>query len=232
MDIIWYAVHLAFFQVIYFNTDTIAGYTKADVFFFMATTFVIDAVDMTFFASGLWMLNEFIRKGDFDMILSKPVSPLMYASMRYVSFGSLLDLCFAIGLLVVAFLNLGASPTALDIAAYLFLMGCGLVVMYSMQLFFASIGFIFVNASTGLQMGFHHLYQLAMKPEAIYKGVVRFLLLYFLPMIVISALPSLMILRGFQWEIFLACAAVASATLFGAIKFFYFALRRYESASS
>lgn len=34
--------------MIYLNTATIAGYTRNDVFFFMATTFVIDAIDMTF----------------------------------------------------------------------------------------------------------------------------------------------------------------------------------------
>ncbi|MDW8466539.1 MAG: ABC-2 family transporter protein [Chloroherpetonaceae bacterium] len=98
MDIIWYAVNLGFFEVIYFNTSTIAGYTRSDVFFFMATTFVIDAIDMTFFASGIWQISDFIRKGDFDLILSKPVSPLIYSTMRFVSFGSLLDLIFRFGL--------------------------------------------------------------------------------------------------------------------------------------
>ncbi len=232
MDIVWYTVNLGFFEVIYFNTSTIAGYTRSDVFFFMATTFVIDAIDMTFFASGIWQMSDFIRKGDFDFILSKPISPLMYSTMRYVSFGSLLDLIFAVGLLIIAFFNLDVTPTALDIAAYIVLAVSGLIVMYSIQVFFAALGFIFVNASTGLQWGFHHLYQLAMRPEAIYKGIFRFFLLYLLPMIVISSVPSTMILRGFNLQTFLTCITISMVSLFLTVKFFYFALRHYESASS
>ncbi len=232
MDIIWYAVNLGFFEVIYLNTATIAGYTRNDVFFFMATTFVIDAIDMTFFASGIWQISDFIRKGEFDLILSKPVSPLVYSTMRYVSFGSLLDLIFALGLLTIAFFNLDVSPTALDVLTYAILALSGLIVMYSIQVFFAALGFIFVNASTGLQWGFHHLYQLAMRPEAIYKGIMRFFLLYLLPMIVISSVPATMILRGFDAQTFFTCVAISVIALFATRQFFYFALSRYESASS
>ncbi|MDW8466538.1 MAG: ABC-2 family transporter protein [Chloroherpetonaceae bacterium] len=136
------------------------------------------------------------------------------------------------GLLAIAFLNLDFTPTFLDILGYIVLVISGLVVMYSIQVFFAALGFIFVNASTGLQWGFHHLYQLAMRPEAIYKGLVRFFLLYLLPMIVISSIPSTMILRGFNINTFLTCFFISTFSLLFTVKFFYFALRRYESASS
>ncbi|MFN3386270.1 MAG: ABC-2 family transporter protein, partial [Candidatus Thermochlorobacter sp.] len=150
----------------------------------------------------------------------------------YVSFGSLLDLIFALGLLTISFFNLDVSPTALDVLAYTVLAISGLIVMYSIQVFFAALGFIFVNASTGLQWGFHHLYQLAMRPEAIYKGIMRFFLLYLLPMIVISSVPATMILRGFDAQTFLTCIAISVIALFATRQFFYFALSRYESASS
>lgn len=135
-------------------------------------------------------------------------------------------------MLTIAFFNLEVSPTALDVLAYIVLALSGLIVMYSIQVFFAALGFIFVNASTGLQWGFHHLYQLAMRPEAIYKGIMRFFLLYLLPMIVISSVPATMILRGFDAQTFFTCVAISVIALFATRQFFYFALSRYESASS
>lgn len=232
MDVVWYAVNLAFFKIIYLNTDRIAGYSEDEIYFFMATTFLVDALDMSFFASGLWVLGDQIRKGDFDMVLTKPVSPLMYASMRYVSVGSLLDLGFASLLLALAWINLSPATDALSVAAYFALLLCGLVIMVSFQIAFAAVGFIFVNASTGLQMGFHHLYQFALRPESIYKGPLRFILTYIVPMMVISAIPARMILRGFDWQYFFIGIGAALLSFTLATKFFYFALSRYESASS
>lgn len=232
MDVVWYAVNIGFFEVIYLNADNIAGYKRYEVFFFMSTIFVIDALDMTLFSSSLWAMNDLIRKGDFDLLLAKPVSPMFYASARDVSFGSLLDFFFALGLLCYAWIRLSPNATALDVAAYLVLLVCGLLTMYSIQMFFATLGFIFVNASTSTQWGFHHLYQLATKPEAIYKGLIRYVLLYFLPMIAIGALPASMIIRGFDLGYFVLGIATAVVALFLARNFFYYGLRRYESASS
>jgi ABC-2 type transport system permease protein len=232
VDVCWYAVNIAFFEVIYLNADSIAGYSRTDVLFFMATIFVVDALDMALFSTGMWVLSDLIRKGDFDMVLTKPVSPMFFATNRYVSFGSILDLVLACGILVYAWSQLTLSPSVLDVIGYVVLMLSGLVVFYSLQVIFAAFGFLFVNASGGLQWAFHHLYQLALKPESIYKGVLRFSLIYLLPMLVIGAYPSLMILRGFSLDVFLTSLAVAAVFLIVAIKFFYFGVRRYESASS
>lgn len=232
MDIVWYAVNLGFFEVIYLNTDNIAGYARNEVFFFMATIFVIDALDMTLFSSSLWVMNDIIRKGDFDLLLTKPVAPLFYSSTRDISIGSLLDSIFAFGLLGYAWITLAPTVSALDVATYLILLVCGLLTMYSIQVFFASLGFIFVNASTSLQWGFHYLYQLAMKPESIYKGLLRYLLLYFIPMIAIGSLPASMIIKGFDGGNFLLGICTTVISLYLTTKFFYYGLSRYESASS
>jgi ABC-2 type transport system permease protein len=232
MDIVWYAVNLGFFEVIYLNTDNIAGYGRNEVFFFMATLFVIDALDMTLFSSSLWVMNDLIRKGDFDLLLTKPIAPLFYASARDISLGSLFDSVFAFGLLAYVWASLAPTVSLLDVAAYLALLLCGLMTMYSIQVFFASLGFIFVNASTSLQWGFHYLYQLAMKPEAIYKGLLRYVLMYLIPMIAIGSLPASMIIKGFDAQNFLLGVCTAVVCLYLTTKFFYYGLSRYESASS
>jgi ABC-2 type transport system permease protein len=232
MDVVWYGVNWIFFEIIYLNTDSIAGYSREQVLFFMATTFVIDGIDMTFFASSMWMLPDAVRKGDFDLMLSKPVSPMVYATMRNVSLGSLFDTILAFLILGYAWSQLPVSPTAFEVVAYIGLLFSGLAIIYSLQLFFSALSFIFVGHGSGLNMIFHHLYQFAMRPEAIYKGGLRFFLLFLLPMIVISALPARVIVKGFEPQYFLLSIAVSIVFFFGVRAFFYWALRRYESASS
>jgi ABC-2 type transport system permease protein len=232
MDMVWYAVNIAFFQVIYFNTNQIAGYTQTEVMFFLATTFVVDSLEMFFFASNLWILSDLIRKGDYDLVLTKPISPMFYVSFRFFSIGSLLDFGFALGLLVYCWVQLGYGFTLASVLLYMLLVGCGIVVMYSFQMFFGALSFILVNSSSGLQMGFHHLYQFALKPESIYKGAVRFVLMYILPMIVITAVPARLIIRGFEWPLVLWGVICAGLSLFLVRTFFYYAASKYESASS
>ena len=47
MDVIYYAVNLAFFEIIYRNTTTLGGWTIEQARVFICAYFVIDAVHMT-----------------------------------------------------------------------------------------------------------------------------------------------------------------------------------------
>src|SRR5258708_2566125 len=76
MDLIFYAVNLLFFRLIYLQTPVLGGWDGHQIMLFVSGYLVIDAVFMTMFAGNLWMLTMFINRGDLDYYLVRPVSSL------------------------------------------------------------------------------------------------------------------------------------------------------------
>ena len=102
MDALWYAVHLAFFTVLFRHTGILGGWNYDEVLIFASTIFLMDAVQMTMFSNNLWWLPIFVNKGDLDYYLVRPVSSLFFLSLRDFAANSFLNLLLAIGILVYA----------------------------------------------------------------------------------------------------------------------------------
>src|SRR5471030_2282818 len=73
VDMIWIAVEVSLFSVIYANVPTLAGWTKPQVYFFLGIFFASDALFTTFFQRNFWMFSDLVNKGELDILLTKPV---------------------------------------------------------------------------------------------------------------------------------------------------------------
>ena len=100
MDIVYYAVNLAFFSIIYQHTSLLGGWTLDQVYVFVCGFLFVDALHMTVFANNHWWLPLFINRGDLDYYLVRPVSSLWFLSLRDFAANSFLNLVIAGGLLV------------------------------------------------------------------------------------------------------------------------------------
>ena len=82
MDVVYYAVNLAFFGIIYTQTAVVGGWTLDQAYVFVAGFLFVDAVNMTVVANNMWVLPQLINKGDLDYYLVRPVSSLFFLSLR------------------------------------------------------------------------------------------------------------------------------------------------------
>src|SRR5690606_31745219 len=80
MDIVYYAVNIAFFKTLFLHTPTLGGWNEKEVTIFVACYILVDALNMTFFANNAWQIPGLINKGDLDYYLLRPVSPLFFLS--------------------------------------------------------------------------------------------------------------------------------------------------------
>ena len=82
MDVVFYAMQLAFFTVLYRHTELVGGWDLDQILIFVSGFFLVDALHMTIFASNMWWLPMMVNKGDLDYYLVRPVSSLFFLSLR------------------------------------------------------------------------------------------------------------------------------------------------------
>ena len=59
---------------------SLAGYAKGEVVLFFAFFNLVDLLAQIFFFRGFWFLQEYVQSGEFDKILTYPVSPFFFNS--------------------------------------------------------------------------------------------------------------------------------------------------------
>ena len=231
MDVLWYGVQIAFFELLFLQTDHLVGWNHDQIRIFVASMFVADAVNMTVFASNMWMLPLLVNRGDLDYYLVRPVSSLFFLSLREFAANSFLNLLLAIGVLLTFF---HAYPEAFTIGRLLLYaagMCLGFFLAYVMNLLFIIPVFWMHNAA-GLREIWFGLGNFSNRPDTIFEGWTRRVLTTVLPLLITISFPVRMLFADEPLHL-LGHMALVTAGLFSLTLWLWrLALRTYSSASS
>ena len=231
MDVLWYAMNLVFFAVIYRHTATLGGWTEAQAFVFVAGVFFIDGLYMTLFSNNLWWLPILVNKGDLDYYLVRPVSSLWFLSLREFAANSFLNLLIAAGVLVWA-LSRYPEPLALDrLAVYAALLALGLLIHWAVQIAFL-IPVFWLHTAHGLRELSFAISAFHTRPDGIYRGWFRRVVTSFLPLALIVSFPTRALFQETSWELVLHMLAAAAGSFLFVLWLWRSGLRAYASASS
>lgn len=231
VEFFWMAVNLLLVGVIYAHTDTIAGWTKWEMVLLVGTSMILQRLMMGFFWSNLFELGRNVRSGQFDFLLAQPGHPLFMVSTRKLDLDGILNCFIAIAVVVYAVRQLGLQPGAVDIALYVALLACALVIHYAAVLIIVSATF-WIIGSQGIEGSYFTLFEFGRLPRQAFVGVREVLFVWFLPAVISSNVPANTLLHGFQPEYALWLAGAAAAWLALGVWVFNLGLRRYASASS
>jgi len=230
VDLIWIFVEFSLFTVIYANTDTLAGWTKEQVFFFLGIFFASDALFTTFFQRNFWNFSDLVNKGELDILLTKPVSPVFLALTRWMSLTSIFNL----------FLGIGIAYKFSDAAGFVggfrwgllpIWLAVGLVTALLLRFAF-SVWVFWTDRSWALSRLYYQFFHFATKPDAIFPVMIRYSIMTFLPFAFIGSVPTRALLYGLTTgEMFMVGAVLLSFYFFDSF-FWRKGLRRYQSASS
>jgi ABC-2 type transport system permease protein len=231
MDSAFYAVQIAFFSVIYRHTALLGGWSFDQVLVFACGFFLIDAIHMTVFANNMWWLPIFVNKGDLDYYLVRPVSSLYFLSLRDFAANSFVNLLIAAGLLAWALARfpepLGGGPILL----YLLLLLNGALLYWLLHISFL-IPVFWLHSNRGLGEVFYTLEKYGERPDRIYHGLVRRLLVTLLPFALVASFPASLLFDGLDWARLGHIALVTGLLFLFVLWFWNRALRSYSSASS
>lgn len=231
MDVLWYAVNIAFFEVLYLHTDLVGGWSHAQVHVFLGAIFLVDAIHMTVFSNNMWWFPISVNRGDLDYYLVRPVSPLFFMSLREFAANSFVNLLIAIGIFVWMLVRYPEPLTPAACAAYVLLLLVGVLIHYCLHMLFL-IPVFWLHTTHGIREIFYALDRYTTRPDGIYRGFLRRMLLSFLPFALIASYPTRALFEGFPAALVLHVLGVAVAAFVVLVLFWRVGLRAYASASS
>jgi len=232
VELLWFMLQLAFFNVIYSHTNNIAGWTRWQVVLLVGASHFIQQLFQAFFLTNCVNLSELVRTGKLDFMLLLPVNTRFLVSLRTVDLCGFVNASSAVGVMIFALHKLHIVPSAGNIIGFALLVLCGILLHYSLMMILAASAFYTVRAQ-GIVWGYYQMFNLARMPDTAFRGLFRAVFTYILPVTLVSNVPARtlanMLDRPSRVLVLLAIAAgwfVVSELIWR------FSLRRYTSASS
>lgn len=229
-DLVWMAVEISLFTVIYANTPTIAGWRREETYFFLGIFFASDALFTVFFQRNFWNFSDLVNKGELDIVLTKPIHPLFIALTRWMNLTAIFNV--ATGLIVASYYAGAAGfegGTRWLIVVFWLGVGC----LSALVLRFAfSIWVFWTDRGWALSRMYYQFFAFATKPDLIYPKMIRYLILTALPFAFIGSVPARVALQRIDAQEILQVVGVIAAFVVFDLFWWRRGLRRYQSASS
>lgn len=229
-DLIWIAIEVGFFEIIYSNIDSINGWTREQTFFFLGIFVAADALFITFFQRNFWMFPQLVNQGELDVLLTKPINAVFLATTRYINFTQLMSLFVGVFLI-----HKYGDAAGFQGGWRWALIPVWVVIGTAVQFL---IRFNFVIWSFWIERGFavsrlyYQFYSLANKPDLIYPTFFRYIMKTALPFAFIGSIPAQALLGLAKPTDYLLMFLSLSAYAFLSVVLWKKGLKRYQSASS
>ncbi len=231
MDLIYYLMNIAFFQIIFLHAGSVGGWDLHQMMIFVAGFCLIDAMFMTLFSNNLWWFPQLINRGDLDYHLVRPVSSLFMLSVRDFATNSFVNFLMSLGVLAWAILSYPGEFGLGRAALFIGFLILGLLVQYLIRMTFI-IPVFWTHSVRGFDSFYYQMSHVLERPDRIFRGWARWIFSWVLPFSVIASFPARLVLEAFSWSVFFHLWVVI-AVYAGIVNIFWKAgLKAYSSASS
>ena len=231
MDIFFMMVNVVFFAIILGEVKSIGGWNFNQMLILIGSVGIVREMAYLTFRQGFLNIGDYIRTGEFDLLLVKPLSPQLHLGFRHISLTeSLGEGIMGIVLVVVGTLRLPPDHL-LNIPLYLFFLLNSLIIYYSFCLIINSAVFWIIK-SQELNTIVYYFMETARYPRDIFKGMGKILFTFIIPISLIATTPaSILAGRLSPSLLFLSLGVAGTLFLIGSLVW-QFSIRHYSSASS
>jgi len=233
VEFLWFVGQMIFLEVLYGHVDSIGGWSKWECVLLVGTHQVIAQIFQAFFYVNLAELPELIRTGRLDLMLLLPVDAQFAVSTRKFGMDNIVNALVGVAIVGFSLFKLGVTPQAHQIALFIAAIPFGVAVHYSVLFGLATAAF-WVMRAQGLIYGYFNVFNIARYPDTVFRGIFKIIFSYFIPVIIVANVPARVLARAFEspWGGLAQLAGAALFVLAASRAFWFFALRRYASASS
>ena len=232
VELLWFALQICFFMVIYAHTENIGSWTKWQAVLLVGASHFIQQIFTAVFLTNCTQLSENVRLGKLDFMLLLPVNTRFLVSMRQVDLGAFVNAASAVAVMLFAAHQLHLSPGLVQLFGFVLLLGVGILMHYSLLFTLASVSFWTVRAQ-GIVWSYYNLFNIARYPDEAFRGAFKICFTYALPVLLVVNVPVKLLVGKLSspWEMVLMvglailCFVVSEA-------FWRVSLKHYASASS
>lgn len=220
---------LLFLIIVLSKTNVVAGYTLWQMVLFYATFNLIDTMTQ-FFLREVYRFRGYVVSGNFDYMLTKPMSPLL----RSLFGGSdILDLIPLFGLIVfIGYITIHLGGITFgSVLIYALLIVNAFLIALSFHIFVIALGVITTEVDNAIWM-FREITQLGRVPIEIYREPLTFVLTFVLPVAIMVTFPAQALMGALSFHWVLVAFFFSGLFVFLSYRFWQYALKQYASASS
>lgn len=231
-QLLWAGAFIVLIDLIFQNTDSLSGWSKAEVLLIVGLSRLAEGIMDTLFTRNIAEFPRSVHDGKFDFNLLRPGSVQFYTMFRRLFLYSLFG-HIAVGLIIITYAvsQFTAIPPLHQWALTFFLISLGISIFYSLLLAVASLVFVLERLES--LWGFMELFTEPLTvPFDIFPRAPRLMLTYFLPLAFVVFVPAQALTGRLQWWQIPAAIALAALFLLLANLAWRAGLRRYSSASS
>jgi ABC-2 type transport system permease protein len=227
------ALNIVFINVIFGFVDNFAGWAYHEALAIVACYMILDGINWALFANFAGITGNLVN-GNMDFAITKPIDTQLYVSVYRADPEDWSRVILGIAVLIYAITGLEASGAvfAVNLFFYLCLLFSAIIIFYSINIMIKSISFWTIQG-WGLQPLTEAILYGARYPiDIFFHKFVRLLFYTVIPLAFMASVPAKVLSQGPSLSLITGSLLTALIFFYISRKFFYFALSRYESASS
>ena len=224
-------VELIFIWIVFQNTETLAGWTFDKLLLLYGITMLtISMVDFLF--DSIYDIGpKYIKDGDFDKILLRPIHPLISVMGDTKTFTVFGYMVISIILIVSMLIKLQINITLILIAKIILFALSGAIIIGSILIIFSVTSF-YTYKSNEIIWSVFRIYTFAQYPIEIYNKFIRILITIIFPFAFATYYPALNYLNMTNGWLMYLSPVVAIIFLLIAVKIWNWGLNKYRSTGN
>ena len=216
--------------VMFANAESVGGWSFTEALALLGVFMVFEAFIDLFMYPNLNKVPEYIRKGNMDFFLLKPVSSQFMVSFRYASVWRLPELLLGLSLVFYGMVRTDALSLP-SVLLTLALLLCGAAIVYAIWFMLTTTAFWLVKVDNISEL-FYAFFSAGRFPVSAFPVWARFVLTFIVPIAFITTVPAAAAVGRLEWPLALGGVVTALLLLLVSHAFWRYAVANYTSASS
>jgi len=217
--------------VVYSHTDSLGGWSASQLLAVMGVHLMLGGVIRTFVAPNMRRLLEDVVEGTLDYALTRPADAQLMVSVREFSIWNGIDIVLGAGVVVWAGVAVEGSIGLVGTVAFLVVICCGAVIVYSVWLAGCTVTFRIIRGDYVLQL-LDGIYEAGRWPVTLYPGWLRMSLTFLIPLAFAVTVPAEVVSSRFDGSSILWAMVITVAFAFGSRQIWLRSIRHYSGASA
>ena len=223
----WTIFSLLFYQILFLQTTTVAGWNKEQMFAFVGTFMIIDSATWGLFWRNIQVYTEAIFSGSMDFLLLQPIDAQFRLSTRHIGFTNLPRTI--IGIILVA--RHVPQQSLTSIVFYILIILLSLCIIYLLWFFTATFTFWVEKLDNVVEI-VPTLRRIWSVPAEVYSGPVSAILTIVVPLALISTTPTRVLFHHYQWNEIITLLVFTIIFFMMTRKFFFLSIKKYSGVGS
>lgn len=226
--VIRYTMFAVFLVFLVSGISSLGGYNKEQMLIFYLIFNLVDTSSQLLFRE-VYRFRALVVNGGFDMVLIKPVNPLvrsLFGGPDFIDAGMLVLL-----MAVIAYILPTLHPSLESVFIFIALVINSLLISTAFHTLVLGIGILTLSIDH-LIMIYRDLTSLVRIPVDIFTQPLRSFITFVIPLGIMFTFPAKVLLGLLSWQLVLISFVFGIGGLFLSICFWNYALTKYQSASS